>query len=295
MKGLNVMLSAGLVATLFAGTALAQGLPKFFNPPKSKVTINLGANKITGIYLWTIGKYSYFSAINLTEYGATVAQYDWAKAHAEKIFANEPAVFVNEAEFVKKFYHKFHPIMKGPNLAPPLPKGVTMAQWKAAVTEARDNLNSLQNVNWKTGMPGQYSPMATQTQWFNDPSDPFYNKQFPVKDLKDGFVISHKPLVIVSRPKGYGEIDVMQYVGGGNQGTLWLGEQVNKKGYTVDIGYALSSVPNGVTPYFHPYKNLGITVNAIAAQNTIWADGGGSNVVPLPRWNPSWVLTPLNA
>ena len=293
MKGLNVMLSAGLVATLFAGTALAQGLPKFFNPQKTNVTIDLGINKIIQNDIWVVGKNSYFSAINLTEYGATVAQYDWAKAHAQKIFANEPAVFVNEAVFIKTFYHKFHPITTGPNLAPPLPKGTTMAQWNAAVTEAKDNLNSLQNMNWKTGMPGQYSPMATKTQWFNDPSDPFFNKRFSVKDLKNGFVISHKPLVIVSRLDG--EIDVMQYVGGGNQGTLWLGEQVNKKGYTVDVGYALSNVPNGATPYFHPYKNLGIKVNAVTAQNLTWAAGGGVNIVPLPHWNPTWVLQPIGS
>ena len=224
---------------------------------------------------------------------ATAAQAEWAKAHAQKIFANEPAVFVNEAVFIKTFYHKFHPITTGPNLAPPLPKGTTMAQWNAAVTEAKDNLNSLQNMNWKTGMPGQYSPMATKTQWFNDPSDPFFNKRFSVKDLKNGFVISHKPLVIVSRLDG--EIDVMQYVGGGNQGTLWLGEQVNKKGYTVDVGYALSNVPNGATPYFHPYKNLGIKVNAVTAQNLTWAAGGGVNIVPLPHWNPTWVLQPIGS
>ena len=299
MKGLNVMLSAGLVATLFAGTALAQGLPKFFNPQKTNLTINLGTNKIINSSTWIVNGKSYFSdgvlPKNLMNDGATAAQAEWAKAHAQKIFANEPAVFVNEAVFIKTFYHKFHPITTGPNLAPPLPKGTTMAQWNAAVTEAKDNLNSLQNMNWKTGMPGQYSPMATKTQWFNDPSDPFFNKRFPVKDLKDGFVISHKPLVIVSIMKGSGKIDVLQYVGGGGGGTLWMGENVNNQGYTTMIGPNIGGVPDKLKPYFHVYKGIGITTNAVAAQNLTWASGGGLNVVPLPHWNPAWVLTPQNA
>ncbi len=300
MKRLNVLVSIALAMlplSTMGQSAMAQGLPKFFNPQKNGVTIDLGTNKIINSSIWIVNGKSYFSdgvlPKNLLNVGATAVQANWAKAHAEKIFANEPAIFVNEAEFVKKFYHKFHPIMKGPNLAPPLPKGVTMAQWKAAVVQAKEVTSPLLSVSEAMALSKEYSPLSTKTQWFNDPSDPFFNKRFPVKDLKDGFVISHKPLVIVSR--AHGEIDVMQYVGGGDQGTLWMGEQVDKKGYTIDIGYALSGIPNAVTPYFHPYKNLGITVNAVTAQNLIWASGGGLNVVPLPHWNPSWLLQPIGS
>ena len=302
MKRLNVLASIALAMlplSTMGQSAMAKGLPKFFNPQKNGVTIDLGTNKIINSSIWIVNGKSYFSdgvlPKNLMNVGATAAQANWAKAHAKKIFANEPAIFVNEAEFVKKFYHKFHPIMKGPNLAPPLPKGVTMAQWKAAVVQAKEVTSPLLSVSEAMALSKEYSPLSTKTQWFNDPSDPFFNKRFPVKDLKDGFVISHKPLVIVSIMKGSGKIDILQYVGGGGGGTLWIGENVNQKGFTTMIGSVIGDVPDHLKPYFHVYKGSGITVNAVTAQNLIWATGGGLNVVPLPHWNPSWLLQPIGS
>ena len=171
-----------------------------------------------------------------------------------------------------------------------------MAQWKAAVVQAKEAAAALQNVSTSavTQTP-QWSSLATKTQWFPDPSDPFFDKAFPVKDLKDGFVLSGKPLVIIMRPKGHTDISINQYVGGGSQGTFWMTEGVNAKGQLIGIGPVLGSAPNGLANYLHPYKALGDTINAVAVPSMTWAAGFGKDVVPLPKWNPLWVLSPQNA
>ncbi len=171
-----------------------------------------------------------------------------------------------------------------------------MAQWKAAVVQAKEAASALQNASTSavTQTP-QWSSLATKTQWFPDPSDPFFDKAFPVKDLKDGFVLSRKPLVIIMRPKGHTDISINQYVSGGSQGTFWMTEGVNAKGQLIGIGPVLGSAPNGLANYLHPYKALGDTVNAVAVPSMTWAAGFGKDVVPLPKWNPLWVLSPQNA
>ena len=292
------MLSAGLVATLFAGTALAQGLPEFFSP-QVNTTINLGTVITGAMPIWTINgtKYTLVTSFDGSTKQASAEYWAWAKKHHIKLFADRPALYVNLAAFVKAFYHPFHPIYDGPNLAPPLPKGVTMAQWKAAVVQAKEAASAYRTVSFaQTNEPWQYSPLATKTQWFNDPSDPFYNKSFPVKDLKDGFVLNRKPLVIVQRTKGHAGIFVTQYVGGGTNGTYWEGEMLNAKGQVVQIATGLGASPNDEASYLHPYTNLGEKINTSSAPpSVIWGAGAGTDVVPLPKWNPLWVLSLQNA
>ena len=88
MKKLNILACvafAMLPLSTMGQSAMAQGLPKFFNPVQMNVTIDLGTNKIIQNDIWVVGKNSYFSDGNLTAYGVTAAQYAWAKAHSEKV------------------------------------------------------------------------------------------------------------------------------------------------------------------------------------------------------------------
>ena len=158
------------------------------------------------------------------------------------------------------------------------------------MVQAKEVTSPLLSVSEAMALSKEYSPLSTKTQWFPDPSDPFFDKAFPVKDLKDGFVLSRKPLVIIMRPKGHTDISINQYVGGGSQGTFWMTEGVNAKGQLIGIGPVLGSAPNGLANYLHPYKALGDTVNAVAVPSMTWAAGFGKDVVPLPKWNHISVL-----
>ena len=299
MKRLNVLASIALAMlplSTMGQSAMAKGLPKY-NPnqfPIKNVIVQVyGVNRSIPIIDYKGQKYVNLSVLNDINNRGTFTIV-WRKAHGIMLFSNMP-MYITLSLLKKTVYHPFHPIMNGPNLAPPLPKGVTMAQWKAAVVQAKEVTSPLLSVSEAMALSKEYSPLSTKTQWFNDPSDPFFNKRFPVKDLKDGFVISHKPLVIVGRPKGYDQILVMQYVGGGPQGTLWMAEDITPNGMVHDVVPNVSSDWNGGYSYMRPYKNLGITVNAITAQNLTWLAGDGLNVVPLPHWNPSWILQPIGS
>ena len=57
----------------------------------------------------------------------------------------------------------------------------------------------------------------------------------------------------------------------------------------------LGSVPNGLRKYLHPYKGLGLTINAVSANDMTWGAGLGTLAVPLPHWNPNWVLQPVGS
>ena len=290
MKSLNVLASITLAIMPLVAvgqSAMAKGLPEFFYGTNELV--NLGTQTPL-LEVWTVNGVKYTDAAGMNN-----VEWTWAKKHYVKIFSNQGAYFVNLSAFIKAFYHPFHPTYDGPNLAPH-PVGITMKQWEAAVVQAREAASALQNASASavTGT-SQYSPLATRKQWFPDPSDPFFNKSFPVKDLKDGFVLSRKPLVIVMKLKGHSGISINQYVGGGNQGTFWMTEDLNTHGQLIDVVPALGVAPNGMYPYLHPYKGLGVTVNAVAVPDMIWAAGLGKNVVPLPKWNPLWVIAPQNA
>ena len=295
MKSLNIAASVAVALTLMSGSVMAKGLPKFHLSTITKTVYMFDGQGMSdfNMSVWNVNGIEYTNGpeVYTKQYVA------WFNKHEVKIFSNKPAMFVSMKALEGAFGKQFHPIYDGPNLAPPLPKGTTMAQWKAAVVQAKEAASAYRTVSFaQTNEPWQYSPLATKTQWFNDPSDPFYNKSFPVKDLKDGFVLNRKPLVIVQRTKGHAGIFVTQYVGGGTNGTYWEGEMLNAKGQVVQIATGLGASPNDEASYLHPYTNLGEKINTSSAPpSVIWGAGAGTDVVPLPKWNPLWVLSLQNA
>lgn len=299
---INIVLEAALAAlvgmTIMGGTAFAQqkALPKFFYGTNESV--NLGT-QILSTEIWTVNGVKYIEAANMNN-----AEWAWAKKHYVKIFSNQGAYFVNLNAFIKTFYKPFHPRYDGPNMAPH-PVGITTKQWVAAVAKARQLAAATYHMTSKAAIAAvhQWSPLATRRQWFPDPSDPFFDKSFPVKDLKDGFVLSRKPLVVVQafQKQWY----VAQYIGydESQQSSYWWSEEVNGHGQVTGIGTTIGGSLNrsADTPIFrktdsvtfHDWPGEGIALPyATSPPNLTCAVGEGQYVVPLPHWNPKWVLTP---
>ena len=176
----------------------------------------------------------------------------------------------------------------------PSPVGFTMAQWQSAVKKAAVAMNNSYTA-------AEYSPLATATQWYSDPSDKFYDKSFPVSDLKiNGYVIQNNPRVVVSAidgvsSKGDPYVYVLEYVGYYQTSfngidTVWKSEEVNVK-----TGQVFAVVPNLTTVAIFEYKkltpvsgqgiNFGKTWQGPANNN--WASGGGLYAVPRPNWSPT--------
>lgn len=185
---------------------------------------------------------------------------------------------------------------------PPLPSGVTQTQYNNAVTQAQQtDANS-------TSPPTNYSALSSATQWYNDPSDVFYNKQFPVSELKNGTVLQKNPYVIVSTPDGAntansyggGYVYVLEYVGygpnaGGSPSTYWKQEQVSLSTGKVETiftaipnymvgptsvgGYPDLKAPSGVA-------GVSFTINGPSNTAATWATGGGLDVIPIQGWSP---------
>lgn len=299
---MNIVLEAALAAvvglTIMGGTAFAQqkALPKYFNPATEQV--NLGTQNLS-TPVWTVDGVKYTGAGNMNN-----VEFAWAKKHYVRIFSNQPAEYVNLNVFIKAFYKPFHPKYDGPNMAP-RPVGITMKQWVAAVAKARKWVAATNHMTPKAAIAAvhRWSPLATKTQWFPDPSDPFFNKSFPVKDLRDGFVLSRKPLVVVQafQKQWY----VAQYIGydKSQQASFWWSEGVNGHGQVTGIGTAIGGSLNrsADTPIFRKtdsatfrdWPGAGITLPyATSPPNLVCAVGQGLYVIPLPHWNPKWVLTP---
>ena len=178
----------------------------------------------------------------------------------------------------------------------PAPQGVTLAKWQAAVKKA---------LAFKpTGTSGLGTdPLATSSQWYPDPKDIFYNKVFPVKDLKNGFILQKDPLVEVANVSGTNNRDgapivyVDEYVGYGNVPgtgvvTYWKTENVS-----VSTGQVQSVTPNlmGLAVFedklASPPQGQGVhfpTAKGLAQPfNPTWAMNAGPYVVPFPGWNPN--------
>ncbi len=178
----------------------------------------------------------------------------------------------------------------------PAPQGVTLAKWEAAVKKA---------LAFKpTGTSGLGTdPLATSSQWYPDPHDIFYNKVFPVKDLKNGAILQHDPLVEVATIDGTNDnpnapyVYVDEYVGYGNVPgtgvvTYWKTEQVS-----VHTGRVQAVMPGiGGLPVFEfksmtPPQDQGVhfpTAKGLAQPfNPTWAMNAGPYVVPFPGWNPN--------
>ena len=182
----------------------------------------------------------------------------------------------------------------------PAPQGVTLAQWEAAVKKA---LAFKPTISSGVGT----DPLATATQWYPDPHDIFYNKVFPVKDLKNGFILQKDPLVEVqwvpgaSNARG-GYVYVDEYVGFGNNPagaglvTYWKTENVS-----VSTGQVQSVTPNlmglavfedklATSPQGQGYqfliRNKGTNASTAQPVNPTWGDNAGNYVIPFPGWNP---------
>jgi|GEM_PF-3257582 len=180
----------------------------------------------------------------------------------------------------------------------PAPQGVTLAKWQADVKKA---------LAFKpTATSGIGSdPLATATQWYPDPHDIFYNKVFPVKDLKNGFILQKDPLVEVANVSGTNNRDgapivyVDEYVGFGNNPagaglvTYWKMEQVSiSTGQVQAVFPGLSGT--GMAPpkgqgYQFPIRNKGTNASTAQPVNNMWAINTGMGVyaIPLPGWNPN--------
>ena len=177
----------------------------------------------------------------------------------------------------------------------PSPVGFTMAQWQTAVKQAAVAMNNSYTA-------AEYSPLATATQWYSDPSDKFYDKSFPLSDLKtNGYVIQNNPRVVVSfidgsnNNHGMSYVYVLEYVGyyqkpGNGTDTVWKDESVNvKTGQVFDVCPTLGDVPTfeykKLTPVSGQGINFGKTWQGPANNN--WASGGGLYAVPRPNWSPT--------
>lgn len=189
---------------------------------------------------------------------------------------------------------------------PPLPSGVTQAQYNADVVKANwVGNNVIQDP--PSGPIYDYSPLATATQWYNDPSDVFYNKQFPVSELKNGTVLQQNPYVIVTTTDGKNTnnmsyVYVLEYVGygpnvGGGIQTYWKEEEVyTDTGKVGGVGTGIGSfmvAPTSVGGYPDLHKPSGVSgvyfpvINGTyGAPNPTWAAGGGTYTIPIQGWNP---------
>ena len=177
------------------------------------------------------------------------------------------------------------------------PQGVTLAKWQADVKKA------LAFKPTATSGIGT-DPLTTSTQWYPDPHDIFYNKVFPVKDLKNGFILQKDPLVEVQRVPGAsnargGYVYVDEYVGFGNDPvsgviTWWKEEQVS-----VSTGQVQGVVPN-LTGLAVLESKVMATVKGQGYQFPVWHGGAqpvnptwaintgtGVYAIPFPGWNPN--------
>lgn len=190
----------------------------------------------------------------------------------------------------------------------PAPAGATLAQWQLA---GKDAVKAI-----KTAPFYAYSPLATATQWYPDPTDIFYDKVFPVKDLTNGRILQQDPLVEVTTIDGTNALTdpyvyVDEYVGWGinltdSAVTYWKEEQVTLHAYTTTMdGYTHSFPAGAVTavipgaiglpygpskiggfPLMKPQANQGYNFGKVQPQNLFWVTGAGLYVVPIPGWNP---------
>ena len=141
-------------------------------------------------------------------------------------------------------------------------------------------------------IPG-YSPLATKTQWYPNPSDVFFNKQFPLSDLKNNKVLQTKPFVIMMNDGPSGGTPswiALQYVGKGpnSQGaetSYWMGEQVNAKGTVKNIYPNLLPFPQSSFPTLNVPASGGYHFKG-NPPHTYWGVGGNLFMVPNPGWTP---------
>ncbi len=131
-----------------------------------------------------------------------------------------------------------------------------------------------------------YSPLATSTQWFPNPSDIFFNKQFPQSDVVNNKVLQSSPYVIMN-DEGNGIWFVLEYVGKDSKDSYWMGEQVDPKtGMVTNIQPNLLNFSTAQFPDLAVPKTGGYHFST-APVNPSWAYGGDLFVIVPPGYNPN--------
>ena len=134
-----------------------------------------------------------------------------------------------------------------------------------------------------------YSPLATATQWFPNPTDIFYNKRIPTSDFVNNKVIQQHPYVIMNKeigPSGALWVEV-EYVGKDSTDSYWMGEQVNPTtGFVTNIQPSLMRFSDSLYPNLAVPKSGGYNFSSDPV-NPNWAFGGNLFVIAPPGYNPN--------
>jgi len=154
-------------------------------------------------------------------------------------------------------------------------------------------MNEFEYVSIHGGTLAGYSPLATKTQWYPDPSDIFFNKRFPLSDLKNNKVLQTKPYIIMMNDGPNGGTPswiALQYVGKGpnSKGTetsYWMGESVNSSGFVTSIEPAFMPFPQSSFPNLNVPATGGYHFKG-NPPHTLWGLGENLYVAPQPGWNP---------
>lgn len=146
----------------------------------------------------------------------------------------------------------------------------------------------LKESNYGANNVSGYSPLATATQWYPNPSDIFNNKKFSTSDFVDNKVLQNSPYVIMNN-EGSGVWFVLQYVGKSSSGdtSYWMGEQVDQStGMVTDINTSLMPFQKSTFPNLAVPKTGGYTFSS-APVNSGWAIGGNLFVIDPPGYDPN--------
>ncbi|MDB5085170.1 MAG: penicillin-binding protein beta-lactamase class [Bacilli bacterium] len=134
-------------------------------------------------------------------------------------------------------------------------------------------------------------------------TDVFFSPNFYPADLTNGHVLQSSPYVVVSAEDPASSdaipyISVMEYVGQfqsryTGQMTVWKEEIVEKNsGDVINIlpsvtMYSPSIYPQLAAPGDGQGYNFTSTGDSNPVKNPAWATGTGTNVTPVPNWNPT--------
>ena len=294
MKHKTFGLAALVLAASLGSTGVAVAQSAMIPKPKY-INVELDAHVYLSWPSWTVHGVTYVEGVY---FGSDSPITKYELAHTVDLFG-AGKIFVPLKPFISHFWKPWHPVYY-PNINP-APVGVSRAKWAAAIAEAKQfeiEANtpgsgiSVQEANTHLSL------LANARQWFPDPSDPFFDRRFPLKDLKNGFVLSRKPYVVVSATSGV--VWIEQYIGysTGNQAGVWIGESVNPKtGVVTAIAPNAGANPLNPGPGYPGWifgkipSGQGVTLKTIQRMDPTWAAGAGLDVVPLTSWNPKDVTT----
>lgn len=127
-----------------------------------------------------------------------------------------------------------------------------------------------------------YSAVSSATQWYNDPSDMFYNKKIPLSDFVNNKVIQQSPFVVMSNQSGAWY--EMEYVGKSSVSAYWKVEVAESK--TGNITWIDPSIETFSIKLLTPSSG-GFSISSNPG-NPIWGNGRNLYMVPQPDWNPNY-------